>query len=89
MYVSLSKHVWTFSETECTDYTEGTQRISSCTKVQHYGRTPGVGRGAPDVDIFKIQIGVQKANTGSFLESPVGQPLILALHQVAPGIAYN
>ena len=54
-YVGSYEHVCPFSATERTDYIEGTHRISGCTKVQHYGITPGVGRGTPEVDIFEVQ----------------------------------
>ena len=52
MYGSSSEHVCPFSTTEWTDYTEGTQHISGCTKVQHYLLATGVWRGAPGVGIF-------------------------------------
>ena len=88
-YVGSSEHLRSFSATECTDYTEGTQRISGCTKVQHYRLTLGVGRGALEVHIFDIQLGGEKYNTGSFLESPVDQQFMSDLYQVGPVITYN
>ena len=88
-YVGSSEHVWPFSATECTDYTEGTQLIIGCNKVQHYGLTPGVGRGDTELDIFEIQLGGEKSNTGSFLEICFGQPFMPDLYQVATGITYN
>ena len=45
--------------------------------------------GAPEVDIFEIQPGGEKFNSGSFLESTVGQPFMLALYQVYSGITHN
>ena len=85
----LSEHLWTFSATEYTGYREGTQRIIGFTKVQQYIITPSVGRGDPEVDIFEIQPGGEKYNTGSFLESPVGQPYMSDSYKVVPGITYN
>ena len=46
-------------------------------------------RGAPEVDIFDIQLGGEKSNTGSFLESPADQQFMLDLYQVDPVITYN
>ena len=88
-YVDSSEHVRLLSLTECTDQTEGTHITGVCTKVKNYGLNLGVGQGAPEVDIFKIQPGGQKSSTRSFLESPVGQPFMSASYQVAPGITYN
>jgi hypothetical protein len=50
---------------------------------------PHVGRGAPEIDIFEVQPGNVKANTGPFLKSSVGQPFMSASFQVAPGRSAN
>ena len=50
------------------------------------GMEPFLGRGAPEIDIFEVQPGNIKANTGVFLKSPVGQPFMSASFQVAPGM---
>jgi hypothetical protein len=47
------------------------------------------GRGAPEMDIFEVQPGNIKANTGAFLKSSVGQPFASASFQVAPGRSAN
>jgi hypothetical protein len=49
----------------------------------------GVGRGAPEIDIFEVQPGNIKANMGPFLKTPVGQPFMSASFQVAPGRPSN
>lgn len=46
---------------------------------------PRLGRGAPEVDIFEVQAGNIKANTGNFLKTSVGQPFMSSSFQVAPG----
>jgi hypothetical protein len=50
---------------------------------------PHVGRGAPEVDIFEVQPGSIKGNTGVFFKSWVGQPFMSASFQVAPGRPAN
>ncbi len=58
-------------------------------KAQHYGLESSTGRGAPEIDIFEVQAGNVRANTGMFLQSPVGQPFMSASYQVAPGRPNN
>ena len=41
------------------------------------------------MDIFEVQPGNVKANTGPFLEMPVGQPFMSSSFQVAPGRSAN
>jgi len=50
---------------------------------------PRVGRGAPEIDIFEVQPGNIKANTGVFLKTWVGQPFMSSSFQVAPGRPAN
>lgn len=56
---------------------------------QHYGLQKGVGRGAPEIDIFEVQASPIKRNQGAFLQSPVGQPFMSTSYQVAPGRPSN
>jgi len=84
-YVGSSEHVWPWSSGVCTDKSRTAQLVSACDRVQHYGLHTGVGRGAPEIDIFEVQAGNIKANTGNFLKMPVGQPFMSASYQVAPG----
>lgn len=84
-YVGSSEHVWPWSSSVCTDKSRTAQLISACDRVEHYGLHTGVGRGAPEIDVFEVQAGSIKANTGAFLKMPVGQPFMSSSYQVAPG----
>lgn len=84
-YVGSSEHIWPWSETKCTKKSQDSQRLSGCHKVAHYGMKVGVGRGAPEMDIFEVQPGNVRAGTGAFHEMPVGQPFASSSYQVAPG----
>lgn len=84
-YVGSSQHIWPWSSTKCTQKSFYAQKLSGCDEVAHYGMARRIGRGAPEIDIFEVQPGNVKANTGPFLESPVGQPFMSASFQVAPG----
>jgi beta-glucan synthesis-associated protein KRE6 len=84
-YVGSAEHVWPWSEVACTKKSESSQLLSGCHNVAHYGMKAGVGRGAPEIDIFEVQPGDIKANTGVFHEMPVGQPFMSSSFQVAPG----
>lgn len=88
-YVGSASHVWPFASTQCQTQTMESQLISGCMDSVHYGLHPKVGRGAPEVDIFEVQPGSTKSNTGPFLEMPVGQPFMSASYQVAPGRTTN
>lgn len=84
-YVGSSQHIWPWSSNLCTEKAFYAQHISACSEVAHYGFTKGVGRGSPEIDIFEVQGGKVKANTGIYKESSVGQPFMSASFQVAPG----
>ena len=84
-YVGSSEHVWPWSSSVCTEKSKTAQLISACDRVQHYGLHKGVGRGAPEIDVFEVQAGSVKANTGPFFEMSVGQPFMSSSYQVAPG----
>lgn len=86
-YVGSSEHIWPWSSNVCTERSFDAQHISACSEVAHYGLEKGVGRGSPEIDIFEVQAGPTKANTGVFLRSSVGQPFMSASFQVAPGRA--
>jgi hypothetical protein len=86
-YVGSSEHIWPWSSTVCTEKSMDSQRVSGCDRVGHYGMPPGIGRGAPEIDIFEVQGGPVGPNEGVFLESSVGQPFMSASFQVAPGRA--
>jgi len=84
-YVGSSAHIWPWSSNVCTEKSFNAQHASACSEVAHYGFHKGIGRGSPEVDIFEVQPGKIKANTGVYLESSVGQPFMSASFQVAPG----
>lgn len=84
-YVGSSEHVWPWSSTKCSHRSRDAQLISGCSNVAHYGLQRGIGRGAPEIDIFEVQPGNIKANHGPFLKMPVGQPFMSSSYQVAPG----
>eukprot|EP00985_Skeletonema_marinoi_P002287 scaffold946_cov165-Skeletonema_marinoi.AAC.1 len=84
-YVGSSEHVWPWSSSVCTDKSRTAQLVSACDRVEHYGLHTGVGRGAPEIDVFEVQAGSIKANKGAFLKMPVGQPFMSSSYQVAPG----
>lgn len=88
-YVGSSEHVWPWSSSVCTKKSGDSQLINACDRIEHYGLEVGLGRGAPEMDIFEVQPGNIKANTGPFLESTVGQPFASASFQVAPGRSLN
>jgi beta-glucanase (GH16 family) len=72
-YVPSSTHVWPFSSHVCNEMTRHAQKISGCSKRVHYDIAPGFGRGAPEIDVFEMQPGPVKPNTGQYLKSFVGQ----------------
>ena len=84
-YVGSSEHIWPWSSNVCTERSFDAQHISACSEVAHFGLYKGQGRGSPEIDIFEVQPGNIKANTGVFLRSSVGQPFMSASFQVAPG----
>ena len=88
-YVGSSEHIWPWSSSNCSTNNARKQEISGCDHVSHYGMPAGLGRGAPEIDIFEVQPGDIKANNGPFLKSPVGQPFMSASFQVAPGRSSN
>lgn len=88
-YVGSTNHVWPWSSNNCTEKAHYAQRINGCMHSQHYGLQKGMGRGAPEIDIFEVQAGPIRRNEGVFLQSPVGQPFMSTSYQVAPGRPSN
>lgn len=86
-YVGSSDHVWPWSSNVCNNHTTDAQLINACSSNQHYGLQPGVGRGAPEMDIFEVQPGNVKAGEGMYLKTSVGQPCATSSFQVSPGRA--
>jgi hypothetical protein len=75
-YVGSSSHIWPFSAHTCNPYTRHSQSISGCNRRSHYDFEAEFGRGAPEIDIFEMQPGPVKKNTGPYLRSFVGQPFM-------------
>jgi len=84
-YVGSSQHIWPWSSTECNEHTYKAQLINACREVNHFGLKAGIGRGAPEIDIFEVQPGPTRAHKGEFWQMPVGQPFMSSSYQVAPG----
>jgi len=88
-YVGSSEHIWPWSSLDCTKKSRQSQKLSGCDHIGHFGMDAFLGRGAPEMDIFEVQAGGQKANQGPFLKTSVGQPFMSASYQVAPGRPSN
>ena len=88
-YVGSSEHIWPWREVVCKKETAAKQKLSACHRATHYSMKQGVGRGAPEMDIFEVQPGNVKHNTGPFFLMPVGQPFMSSSFQVAPGRTTN
>mmetsp|Transcript_16331 Transcript_16331/g.35295 ORF Transcript_16331/g.35295 Transcript_16331/m.35295 type:complete len:695 (+) Transcript_16331:213-2297(+) len=84
-YVGSSEHIWPWSSSVCTEKSRTAQLVSACNRVEHFGLHKGVGRGAPEIDVFEVQAGKVKAGHGAFVQMPVGQPFASSSYQVAPG----
>ena len=61
-YVGSSSNIWPWSKTSCDPGKEDAQKISGCLNTEHFGMSKGVGRGAPEIDIFEVQPGNVKHN---------------------------
>ena len=81
-YVGSSDWVWPFSYEKCDLATRYSQEIDSCRKVSHYGMRPGVGRGAPEIDILEAMGG----EPGPLPNTPIQRPYFSSSLQVAPGV---
>jgi len=84
-YVGSSEHIWPWSQLNCTKKSAVSQKITACHNIVHYGMEVGVGRGAPEIDIYEVQPGNVPAHTGVFKEMTVGQPFMSSSYQIAPG----
>ena len=92
-FVDTSNNIWPWSKTEppqtCSPHEMNAQKLSGCKKTSHFDLNPGVGRGAPEIDIYEIQAGDVKHNTGIYSHMSVGQPLMSSSYQLAPGKSYK
>lgn len=56
-YVGSSDYVWPYSYNQCDPKKRMAQEINACQKVSHYGMDPGLGRGAPEIDVIEAMQG--------------------------------
>ena len=78
-YVGSSNWVWPFSYDECDPDKMLQQEISACDRVSHYGMQPGVGRGAPEIDILEAMGG----DPGVLPNTPIQRPYFSTSLQVS------
>jgi hypothetical protein len=88
-YVGSSDWVWPFSYDQCDLAKMEEQETNACRKVGHYGMKPGVGRGAPEIDVLEAMGG----DAGPLPNTPVERPyfstsLQVSLSRVSITIAY-
>lgn len=84
-YVGTSDFVWPFSYNQCDTKTQKTQQINACNRVQHYGLSPYVGRGSPEIDILESMQG----DSGPLPSTHIEKPYQSTSLQVAPGVEMN
>lgn len=78
-YVGSSDWVWPFSYNECDPAKMEQQEISACRKVAHFGMKPGIGRGAPEIDILETMGGER----GPLPNTPIEKPYFSTSLQVS------
>ena len=78
-YVGSSDWVWPYSYDECHLADVNRQEINACRNVGHYGMIPGVGRGAPEIDILETMGG----DKGALPNTPVERPYFSTSLQVS------
>lgn len=84
-FVGSSDWVWPFSYDVCDPTKVQQQEINACRRVGHYGMQPGVGRGAPEIDILEAMGGEK----GHLPNTPVQRPYFSTSLQIAPGVSKN
>lgn len=77
-YVGSSDWMWPFSYDTCDMARVEQQEINACRKVGHYGMSPGVGRGAPEIDILEAMGG----EAGPLPNTPIERPYFSSSLQV-------
>jgi len=81
-YVGSSDYMWPFSYSKCDASTHNSQEINACHQASHYGMAPGVGRGAPEIDILEAMGG----EPGKLPNTHIERPYFSASLQIAPGV---
>lgn len=77
-YVGSSDWVWPFSYDKCDQSKTKQQEINACRKISHYGMKPGIGRGAPEIDILEAMGG----EAGHLPSTPIQRPYFSSSLQV-------
>ena len=77
-YVGSSDWMWPFSYDTCNPDKVHEQEVNGCRKVGHYGMEPGVGRGAPEIDILEAMMG----DKGKLPNTPIQRPYFSSSFQV-------
>lgn len=80
-FVGSSNWMWPFSYDVCDPKKNHQQEINACRNVGHYGMKPGIGRGAPEIDILEAMGGEK----GKLPNTPIQRPYFSTSYQVAPG----
>ena len=81
-YVGSSDYMWPYSFNKCDQRGRMSQAINACSKVNHYGLEPGVGRGAPEIDVIEAMQGDDEKLPNTRIRRPYQSCSL----QVAPGI---
>lgn len=81
-YVGSSNFIWPYSYTQCDETNRHSQKISSCSKVGHFGMKPGRGRGSPEIDILEAMMGSDE----KLPSTNITRPYFSTSLQIAPGV---
>ncbi len=81
-YVGTSDFVWPYSYNQCDTRKRMSQEINACSKVNHYGMAPHIGRGAPEIDIIEAMQGEKEKLPSTNITRPYQSCSL----QVAPGL---
>jgi hypothetical protein len=84
-YVGSSNYIWPYSYNDCDEKNRHSQQISACSKVGHYGMSPGLGRGSPEIDILEAMMGSDE----KLPSTNVTRPYFSTSLQIAPGLDAN
>lgn len=84
-YVGSSDFMWPYSFNQCDEKKRKSQEISTCQKISHYGMEPGLGRGAPEIDLIEAMQGTNEKLPNTNITRPYQSCSL----QVAPGIEHD
>lgn len=69
-YVGSSDFMWPYSYNTCNPEKRMSQEINACSKVNHYGMAPGIGRGAPEIDVIEAMQGTKEKLPSTNIRRP-------------------